>query len=119
MGDKDGRWRRRFRQLGLSGIGRDDPRHGSLPTLCQNLVMEIVRKTTQETPQDATHWSTRSMAKAIVVSASTIRRVWRRHGLHPPPVRTFKVTNDRRFGEQMKNLIRFDLNPPKHSIVLW
>jgi transposase len=113
-----GRWRSRFARLGLSGIQRDAPRSGRLPTLSQELVLEIVRKTTQETPADATHWSTRSMAKAVGVSASTVRRVWRRHGLKPHRVRTFKLSNDRRFVEKMEDVIALYLNPPEHALVL-
>lgn len=113
-----GRWRRRFALHGLRGIERDAPRSGRLPALSQDLMLEIVRKTTQETPEDATHWSTRSMAKAIGVSASTIRRVWQRHGLKPHRVRTFKLSNDRHFVEKMEDVIALYLNPPEHALVL-
>jgi transposase len=113
-----GRWRQRFALHGLRGIEKDAPRSGRLPALSQDLVLEIVRKTTQETPQDATHWSTRSMAKALGVSASTIRRVWQRHGLKPHRVRTFKLSNDRRFVEKMEDVIALYLNPPEHALVL-
>lgn len=113
-----GRWRRRFALLGLSGIEKDAPRSGRQPALSQKLILEIVRKTTRETPQDATHWSTRSMAKAVGVSASTVRRVWHRHGLKPHRVRTFKLSNDRRFVEKMEDVIGLYLNPPEHALVL-
>jgi transposase len=113
-----GRWRSRFSQFGLSGIEKDAPRSGRLPSLPQGLVRKIVRKTTQETPKDGTHWSTRSMAAAVGVSASTVRRVWRRHGLKPHRVRTFKLSNDRRFVEKMEDVIALYLNPPEHALVL-
>jgi transposase len=86
-----GRWRSRFCQFGLRGIEKDAPRSGRLPSLSEGLMRKIVRKTTQETPSDGTHWSTRSMAAAVGVSASTVRRVWQRHGLKPHRVRTFKL----------------------------
>jgi transposase len=70
-----GRWRSRFVRLGLSGIEKDAPRSGRQRIYSEELVQEIVRKTTQETPPDATHWSTRSMAKAVGVSDATVRRV--------------------------------------------
>jgi transposase len=113
-----GRWRSRFFRFGLSGIEKDAPRSGRLPSLPPGLVRKIVRKTTQETPTDATHWSTRSMAAAVGVSASTVRRVWRRHGLKPHRVRTFKLSNDRRFLEKMEDVIALYLNPPEHALVL-
>jgi transposase len=90
-----GRWQSRFSQFGLSGIEKDAPRSGRLPSLSQGLIRKIVRKTTQETPKDGTHRSTRSMAEAVGVSASTVRRVWQRHGLKPHRVRTVKLSNDR------------------------
>jgi transposase len=113
-----GRWRRRFAELGLAGIEKDAPRSGRLPTISEDLVQEIVRKTTQEIPSNATHWSTRSMASAVGVSAATIRRIWRRHGLKPHRVRTFKLSNDPRFVEKLEEVIGLYLNPPEHALVL-
>jgi transposase len=112
-----GRWRSRFVRLGLSGIEKDAPRSGRQRIYSEELVQEIVRKTTQETPPDATHWSTRSMAKAVGVSDATVRRVWKRHGLKPHLVRTFKLSKDPRFVEKMEEVIGLYLNPPEHALV--
>lgn len=113
-----GRWRSRYAQLGLAGIERDSPRSGRLPTISTKVIQEVIRKTTQETPSDATHWSTRSMARATGLSAATIRRIWRRHGLKPHRVRTFKLSNDPRFAEKLEEVIGLYLNPPEHALVL-
>ncbi|HEV7669096.1 MAG TPA: IS630 family transposase [Thermoanaerobaculia bacterium] len=113
-----GRWRSRYAQLGLAGIEKDSPRSGRLPTITEEVIQEVVRKTTQETPSGATHWSTRSMAKATGLSAATIRRIWRRHGLKPHRVRTFKLSNDPRFVEKLEEVIGLYLNPPEHALVL-
>jgi len=113
-----GRWRSRYAQLGLGGIEKDSPRSGRLPTISEEVIQEVIRKTTQETPSNATHWSTRSMAKATGLSAATIRRIWRRHGLKPHRVRTFKLSNDPRFAEKLEEVIGLYLNPPEHALVL-
>lgn len=112
------RWRNRYIQLGLAGIEKDAPRSGRLPSLPETLIQEVVRKTTQETPSNATHWSTRSMAKAVGVSAATVRRIWKRHGLKPHRVRSFKLSNDPRFIEKLEEVIGLYLNPPEHALVL-
>lgn len=113
-----GRWRSRYAQLGLAGIEKDSPRSGRLPSISEEAIQAVIRKTTQETPNDATHWSTRSMAKATGLSAATIRRIWRRHGLKPHRVRTFKLSNDPRFVEKLEEVIGLYLNPPEHALVL-
>ncbi len=80
--------------------------------------VEILRKTTQETPANATHWSTRSMAKAMGVSKATVQRVWRDNGLKPHLIKTFKVSNDPRFVEKLVDIVGLYLNPPEHALVL-
>ena len=79
---------------------------------------EIIRKTTQEKPSNATHWSTRSMARAVGVSEASIRRVWQAHGLKPHRVETFKVSRDPHFAEKLEDIVGLYLNPPQHAIVL-
>jgi len=75
------RWRQRFIERGLAGIEKDAPRPGRKPKFSAVQVQEIVRRTTQQTPPHATHWSTRAMAQAAGVSEATVRRIWRAHGL--------------------------------------
>ena len=58
---KAARWRKRFLKLGLAGLEKDAPRPGRTPTITSAKVQEVVRKTTQEKPAKATHWSTRTM----------------------------------------------------------
>ena len=66
------------------------------------MVLEIVRKTTQELPANATHWSTRRMAKAVGVSEATVRRIWHQHGLKPHLIRTFKLAKATDILEKVK-----------------
>jgi transposase len=112
------RWRLRFLQQGVTGIETDAPRPGRKPSIAPETVREIVRKTTQEKPPQATQWSTRSMARASGVSEATVRRIWRKHGLKPHRVRTFKLSNDPRFAEKLADVVGLYLNPPEHALVL-
>jgi transposase len=111
-----GLWRRRFAEKGIVGIEKDAPRagHGSIG---DEVTREIIRKTTQETPVAATHWSTRSLARAMGLSASTIRRVWKKHGLKPHLTRGFKLSRDPKFAEKLEDVIGLYLNPPEHALV--
>ena len=83
-------WRGRFADVRLAGIEHDAPRPGRTPSIPTATVELILYKTTQEKPANATHWSTRSMAKAVGVSKATVQRVWAAHGLKPHLTRTFK-----------------------------
>ncbi len=113
-----GLWRNRFAKLRLAGIEKDAPGRGRPKTIGQKKVADIVRITTQETPPNATQWSTRDMAKAMEVSASTVRRIWHEHGLKPHLVRTFKLSRDPEFAEKLANVVGLYLNPPANAIVL-
>jgi transposase len=105
--------------MGLAGLEKDAPRPGRTPTITAAKVREVVRKTTQEKPAQATHWSTRSMAEAVGLSEKSVRRIWHKHGLKPHLSRTFKVSNDPEFAEKLEAIVGLYLNPPEHAVVLW
>src|SRR3954469_2688951 len=113
-----GRWRSRFAKFGLTGIEKDAPRSGRKPSIPRSTVEEIVRLTTSSKPNNATHWSTRSMARASGVSAKTVHRVWQANELKPHLSRTFKVSNDPKFLEKLTDFVALYLNPPDHALVL-
>lgn len=113
-----GTWRNRFVERGLAGIEQDAPRAGRTATVRGDQEAEIIRKTTQETPANATQWSVRTMAKAIGVSRSTVQRVWRDNQLKPHRQKTFKVSNDPQFAEKLVDVVGLYLNPPEHALVL-
>jgi transposase len=113
-----GTWRNRFVSHRLAGIETDAPRGGRKATRRAAVAAEIVRKTTQEKPANATHWSTRSLAKAMNISDSMVRRVWHASGLKPHLVKTFKVSNDPRFAEKLVDVVGLYLNPPEHAMVI-
>ena len=112
-------WRHRFLQLGIDGIQKDAPRGGRKRSARSDAkVRDIIHRTTQTTPPDATHWSTRSMARAEGISEATVRRVWREHGLKPHRVKSFKLSNDKHFIEKLDDIVGLYLNPPEHALVL-
>jgi transposase/DNA-binding CsgD family transcriptional regulator len=113
-----GRWRSRFAAGRAAGIEKDALRPGRTPAITAETVTRIVRKTIQEKPKAATHWSTRSMAKAVGVSKATVQRIWAAHGLKPHLTRNFKLSNDPRFEEKLVDVVGLYLNPPEHALVL-
>jgi transposase len=102
----------------LAGLEKDAPRPGRTPSIPAKLVQQVIRKTTQEKPVNATHWSTRSMAAASGISQTSIRRIWRAHGLKPHLLETFKISNDPEFVKKLEAIVGLYLNPPEHAIVL-
>src|ERR1039457_1626514 len=115
---KAARWRKRFLKKGFPGLERDAPRPGRARTITAAMIQGVVRKTTRETPDNATHWSTRTMAAASGISEKSVRRIWHQHGLKPHLIRTFKVSNDPQFAEKLEAIIGLYLNPPEHALVL-
>jgi hypothetical protein len=123
---KAARWRWRFLAKGLPGLEpglepgfeKDAPRPGRLPLIAPDKVAEVIRLTTLEQPAHATHWSTRSMAKHMGISDTSVLRIWQAHGLKPHRSETFKVSNDPLFAEKLEAVVGLYLSPPEHAIVL-
>jgi transposase len=115
---KAARWRKRFLQKGFPGLEKDATRPGRTPTITPAKIQDVVRKTTQEKPDNATHWSTRTMAEACGISEKSVRRIWHKNGLKPHLVRTFKVSNDLQFAEKLEAIVGLYFNPPEHAVVL-
>jgi transposase len=115
---KAGRWRDRYAKHGLVGIEKDAPRGGRPRQRTDAQEAHVVRKTLQETPAHATHWSRSTMAKATGLSPSTIGRIWKQHGLKPHRVGSFKLSNDPQFVEKLNDIVGLYLSPPEHAIVL-
>ena len=111
-------WRQRFLALRIPGLEKDAPRPGRLPRISVRKVRAVVEATLHTTPPQATHWSTRSMAKAQGLSEATIRRIWQRHRLRPHLVETFKLSRDTRFMEKLQDVVGLYLNPPDKALVL-
>jgi len=112
------RWRTRFAAKGLDGIHKDAPRGGRKPTLRRRVARLIVEKTTHDRPSNATHWSTRALARELGISHMTVQRVWKASGLKPHLIRTFKLSNDPKFAEKLIDVVALYLDPPEHALVL-
>ncbi len=119
--NKVGRWRNRFAQYRLQGIEKELPRganHGGKNTLTQaKLRTKVIKITTQEKPENGTHWSTRSLAKKLNINHSFVNRVWREAGLKPHLHKQFKVSNDPNFEEKLQDVVGLYLSPPDNAIV--
>ena len=111
------KWRSRFLALRLDGL-QDEPRPGAPRQIGDDAVEAVVVKTLEETPTDATHWSTRSMAKATGMSQSAVSRIWRAFGLKPHLVDTFKLSPDPLFVEKVRDVVGLYINPPDSALVL-
>jgi transposase len=116
--EKVARWRKRFLAGGIVALEKDAPRPGRTPTITERKVKRVVEMTLHNKPANATHWSTRTMARAAGISKASVRRIWRAHGLKPHQVRTFKLSRDPHFQEKMEDIVGLYLNPPEHAIVL-
>jgi transposase len=113
-----GLWRGRFIEYGVEGLLKDAPRPGRTPRITAEMVDAVVAKTTQSTPANATHWSTRTMARLMGISEASVRRIWHAHGLKPHRVESFKVSNDPDFAAKLEDVVGLYLNPPEHALVL-
>jgi transposase len=111
------KWRDRFLERRLDGLW-DEPRPGAPRTISDEDVERVVVKTLEETPLNATHWSTRSMAAATGMSQTAVSRIWRAFGLKPHRVENFKLSPDPQFIEKVRDIVGLYLNPPDAAVVL-
>src|ERR1700739_1097263 len=111
-------WRGRFLELGIEGLLIDAPRPGRTPSISAELTAALIAKTTQSTPANATHWSTRTMAREMGISKASVSRIWRANGLKPHRVESFKVSNDPEFADKLEAIVGLYLHPPEHALVL-
>jgi transposase len=110
-------WRRRFAEARLEGLS-DEPRSGAPRRIDDDRITQVVTTTLESLPQDATHWSTRSMARASGVSAATVHRIWRAFCLQPHRTETFKLSTDPLFVEKVRDIVGLYLEPPDRALVL-
>lgn len=111
-------WRSRFEEGGTAALTHIRPGRGRRPTYTAERVTQIVEATTQTKPRGATHWSTRTMAKAQGISKATIQRIWSAHGLQPHRTQSLKLSRDPRFTEKLTDVVGLYLNPPDKAVVL-
>ena len=112
-----GKWRRRFREAGVTGL-HDELRPGRPRTYSDEKVATLINHALQEEPDNATHWSVRSMADAQGVSKSTVQRWFALFGVKPHLTRTFKLSTDPFFIEKVRDIVGLYLHPPDNAMVL-
>jgi transposase len=110
-------WRSRFAEHRLDGL-TDEPRPGRPRTISDEQVDAVITKTLESTPKDATHWSTRSMAKQTGLTQTAVSRIWRAFGLQPHRQDAFKLSKDPLFVDKVHDVVGLYLNPPERAVVL-
>jgi transposase len=112
------RWRSRFAEQGIAGIGRIAKGRGRKSSLPPGTVEEVLRLTHKEKPEDgSTHWSTRTLAARVGIGKDAVAKIWADHNLKPWKVETFKVSNDPHFEEKLVDVVGLYLNPPARAVV--
>ena len=111
------KWRRRFVADRLDGL-RDEPRPGAPRTVDDARIEAVITQTLESLPDDATHWSSRGMARTSGLSTSTVQRIWRAFGLQPHREGTFKLSTDPDFIDKVRDIAGLYVTPPAHAIVL-
>jgi transposase len=111
------KWRNRFAEYRLDGLG-DEPRPGRPRTISDAKVEEVIIKTLETAPRDATHWSTRAMAKEVGLTQNAILRIWHAFGLQPHRQETWKLSKDPLFVAKVRDVVGLYLNPPERAVVL-
>jgi transposase len=111
------KWRARFVDLRLDGL-IDEPRPGRPRTVTDDQVEAVIVKTLETTPKDATHWSTRSMAREVGLTQSAVHRIWKAFGLQPHRQDIWKLSKDPLFIDKVRDVVGLYLNPPERAVVL-
>ena len=112
-----GKWRSRFVVRRLDGLN-DEHRSGVPRSISDEVVEDVIVKTLEEMPKDATHWSTRSLAEVVGISPASVQRIWGAFGLQPWRAESFKLSTDPLFVEKVKDVVGLYLDPPEHAVVL-
>ena len=111
------KWRGRFAEHRLDGL-TDEPRPGQPRKITDAKVEEVIARTLESAPKDATHWSTRSMAREVGLTQTAISQIWRAFGLQPHRQGTWKLSKDPLFIEKVRDVVGLYLNPPERAVVL-
>ena len=112
------RWQERFIEEGFDGLLRDKTRPSRIKPLGVEAAERVVALTLAEPPGETTHWTGVLMSKAAGLSVSSVQRIWRAHGLQPHRMRQFKLSNDPRFVDKLRDVVGLYVDPPAHAIVL-
>ena len=112
------RWQERFMEAGYDSLLHDKTRPSRIPPLGSGITERVVTLTQTAPPSEATHWTSAMMAKVVGISASSVQRIWRAHGLQPHRVKQFKLSTDPRFVDKLRDVVGLYVDPPAHAVVL-
>ena len=112
------RWQERFMHEGIDGLLRDKTRPPGTPRASDDKVAEVIRLTQAPPPHEATHWTLRAMSARVGLAASTVRAIWKAHGLSPHRWQQFKLSRDPAFAEKLHDVVGLYVAPPAHAVVL-
>ena len=107
-----------FVQRGIQGLRESRKRKRSRRVLTAGLEQTILDTTLKTRPADGTHWSVRILATKLGVSRMMVQRVWQRFDIQPHRVEKFKISNDPKFEEKVRDVAGLYLNPPDRALVL-
>src|SRR5215210_1731889 len=110
-----GKWRSRFVEHRLDGL-TDEPRPGRPRTVTDDQVEEVIVRTLETTPKNATHWSTRSMAREVGLTQTAVHRIWKAFGLQPHRQQSWKLSKDPLFVDKVKDVVGLYLDPPERAV---
>jgi transposase len=111
------KWRSRFVARRLEGLV-DEPRPGAPRRITDEQVEQVIVATLETTPADASHWSTRSLARQVGLSQTAVSRIWRAFGLKPHLTEAFKLSTDPQFIDKVRDVVGLYLHPPEAALVL-
>ena len=111
-------WQARFMTEGVDGLTRDKTRKPGKPPLPAATVQRVVALALGPAPGETTHWTGRMLAKAAGVSLRSVQRILEAHQLAPHRIRTFKLSNDPKFAEKLKDIVGLYVDPPDHAVIL-
>jgi len=107
-----------FVKRGIAAIRESQRRKRSRRALTPELEQKILDTTLQTRPADATHWSVRVLAGKLGVSRMMVQRVWQRYDVQPHRVEKFKISNDAKFEEKVRDVVGLYVDPPDRALVL-
>jgi transposase len=107
-----------FRRGGVEAIRQKQKRKRSRRILTPVMEQKILDTTLKTRPPNATHWSVRTLARHLGVSRTLVHGVWQRHEVQPHRVEKFKLSNDPKFEEKVRDVVGLYLNPPDRALVL-
>ena len=113
------KWRGRYEQSGVDGLD-DDPRPGRAAVIDEIVVLAETLADKGKPPAHlgVTHWSTRLMAQRLGISFASVARIWRKWGIQPHRVETFKFSTDPQLEAKLRDVVGLYLDPPAGAVVL-